>query len=248
MRKHVSFHKSFPLLALMVLFVFFHAPKAHAEGSPELFNSVNYAGVTLGLNTGTAADDSVFFAQADFQYNLYDLIFFAGVQGSGDGWSITGSVQYWPFTWNHFRLGAKLIYNLDIYGDISITNNILPGLTLECQPISWFAFRIDAYYLFKGRYIYALGDNGFLPTNTFAFNQRLYFYLPFNITLSQYVATYGTYRYTQPADLVLGLEAIWDMNESWQFSADITSRQIIYYIFTTSFNAWEFKLSARYKF
>lgn len=213
---------------------------------PKLFAPVNYVGATLGINTGTAADSSLFFAQTDFQYNISDWTFFAGIQGSGDGAGLTLSVQYWPFTWEHTRLGPEFIYNLDIYRDISVTNNILPGFAFECQPLSWFSFRIELFYLFKARIIHALDE--FLPVNTFAYKQQLNFYLPHDFTLSQYVATYGTYRYTQPGDLELGLKLSWDMNENWQFAFDVTSRQIIYYLFTTAFTAGEFKLGARYIF
>lgn len=214
---------------------------------PKLFEAVNYAGGNLGLSTGTAGDEHHFFAEGLFQYNLKDWTFFAGAQATKESGSITISAQYWPFTWERSRLGAKLIYNLDIYGDISLTNNILPGITFECQPSSWFAFRIDTFYLFKGRFVYALEDQAFQPINTFAYRQELLFYLPYDITLSQYVATYSSFRYTQPADLELGLAASWDMDENWTFTADITSRQIIYYLFTTAFTAWEFRLGARYR-
>lgn len=246
--KPIFFHKYLLILVLIPFSCFFQPTRAHADTNPRLFKAVDYAGATLGLSTGTAADEYHFFVQADFQYNLYDWTFYAGAQGTKESGGITLSVQYWPFTWEHTRLGPKLIYNLDIYSDISITNNILPGITFECQPVSWFSFSIDTFYLFKGRYIYALEDEGFVPVNTFAYSQHLNFYLPCNITLTQYVATYSTFRYTQPADLEIGLKVSWDMNQSWQFTAEAVSRQIIYYLFTTAFTAGEFKLGARYIF
>lgn len=248
MRKHAFFHKFFPLLALLPLSVFFHPQKVYADTNSRLFRAENSVGATVGFSTGTAADNNHFFAQADFQYNLYDWTFYAGAQGAAGSGSITLSAQYWPLTWDHTRLGPKLIYNLDIYGGTSITNNILPGITFECQPVSWFSFSIDTFYLFKGRFVHELEDKSFLPIHTFAYSQRLDFYLPCNITLTQYVATYSTFRYTQPADLELGLKATWDMNQNWQFTAEAVSRQIIYYLFTTAFTAGEFKLGARYLF
>ena len=248
MKKTVFTYKFFIFLSFLVFTAMLHAPKASADPAPRLFSADNFAGATLGFSTGTPADSNHFFAQADFQYNLYDWTFYAGAQGAIGSGSITLSAQYWPFTWDHTRLGPKLIYNLDIYGGTSITNNILPGITFECQPVSWFSFRIDTFYLFKGRFIHALGDKSFLPIHTFAYSQHLNFYLPCNITLTQYVATYSTFRYTQPADLELGLKATWDMNQSWQFTAEAVSRQTIYYLFTTAFTAGEFKLGARYLF
>ena len=247
MKKRTFTLKIFLLILLASFSSSLNAQEKTDVGSPKLFEAVNYAGGNIGLSTGTTGDGHHFFAEGLFQYNLKDWTFFAGAQASKDGGSITLSVQYWPFTWERSRLGAKLIYNLDIYGDISITNNILPGITVECQPTPWFAFRIDTFYLFKGRFIYALQDQAFQPVNTFAYRQELLFYLPHDITLSQYVATYSSFRYTQPADLELGLAASWDMDENLTFTADITSRQIIYYLFTTAFTAWEFRMGARYK-
>lgn len=134
--------------------------------------------------------------QGSYLYDAPIVTAGGGVQFGTDKFDLQGSGVFWFLRTNHQKLGAGLVYHLNVFKDISSTNDLLAGLYYKCQPIWWFSFLLNFNYFFKSRTVFEIAN--YVPAlinNSLGFSVRFDFYPIKYISFYLEMATYEKFRY-----------------------------------------------------
>jgi len=211
------------------------------------FPSFKAVSATLGFNTGNGFEQYHFLGQAMFILDHGSFSAYSGIQGGKGSFDFVAAGMYWPLRLAKFRLGVGAVYNLNFYSDISMTNNILPGIYIDWRPSDLFYFGFSFKYMLKLRTIYAIADKiPALVNNTVAFGFLFQFNLPHGFGVYLEAASYERYRY-----MIIGVPSFtagltYRMNPSWTFGFEAVVRFIDFFTLSATYDDSEFRLSARY--
>lgn len=214
-----------------------------------LFPSFKALEMSAAYNTGTAFETYRVYGNLKFLLRDESVSMDVGLQyGPGTIDAMTSAV-YWPLRFTHVKVGVGLIYNLEFFSDISMTNNLLPGIYVDYRPCSWFTFDAMTSFFIKARTIYVIADvKPLLMNYSLALGFNFEFKLPYNFGLSLGFNSYEDFRY-----MVLGAPSFsatlsYTLNESWAFYFSACAHYVDFFTLSSAYEDAEFKLSARFMF
>lgn len=221
------------------------------DDSPEknFFPSYKALELTAGYNTGSAFETYRFYGNLKFILSDEKISIKAGLQYGPGNVDATSSMVFWPLRFTHVKLGFGVIYNIEFFGDISMTNNILPGIYVDYRPCSWFSLDAMTSFFVKGRTIYAFADvTPLLMNYSVALGFNMWFYLPYNFALSVGCSSYEDFRYMVLCAPTFSGSVSYTLNKSWSFSFTALAHYVDFFTLSSAYEDAEFKLSARYIF
>jgi len=214
-----------------------------------LFPKFRAMELCAGYNTGAAFESYRFFGSLNFLLDSEKVRFWTGLQYGPGNVDFTNTIVYWPLRFTHVKLGIGLVYNLEFFRDISMTNNLLPGLYVDYRPCSWFSVDVATSFFIKARTIYAIADDIPLLMNySAALGLNLNFYLPYNFGLSLGLNSSEDFRYYVLGATSFSATISYALNETWSFYFTGTARYVDFFFLSSAYEDAEFKLSVRFAF
>ncbi|MBR6296721.1 MAG: hypothetical protein IKR40_09640 [Treponema sp.] len=202
-----------------------------------------------GYNTGAAFETYRFFGSLHFLLDNEKIRFWTGLQYGPGNVDFTNTIVYWPLRFTHVKVGIGLVYNLEFFSDISMTNNLLPGIYVDYRPCSWFSFDASTSFFIKARTIYAIADTVPLLMNySAALGLNFNFYLPYNFGLSLGLNSSEDFRYYVLGASSFSATISYTLNQAWSFYFTGTARYVDFFTLSSAYEDAEFKLSVRFAF
>lgn len=146
------------------------------------------------------------------------------------------------------HVGSGVIYNFNVFYDISLSNNFLPTLFIKWKPCTIYQLSLDLSFFLKLRTLFVLKDYQPLLLNTSAaFRLRNDFYLPRNINLFIEVSSIETFRYMILCAPSFSFGGLIPINEKIELQADATIHYIDFFTLSANYEDTTIRLGVKYK-
>ena len=218
------------------------------SASMPLYTPVSYMAFSAGYCFSDKKwNPSMMLVQGKYQFEDETKTIFAGAQLGDNGFNLTARFSYWPFRFDHIRIGVGGIYNLDFYSTISMTNNLLPGLFLDIRPLSWLEIQMDLFYLLKFRSIYSvMRVTPCLLMQSTSYNLSFLFRLPANFGFYVGIATLEDFRIVTLGYNIFSLGLSYQITEKWNVLLDLSLRAPDFPVLGGVYDETEIRVTGRY--
>lgn len=213
-----------------------------------LFVRSSSARLGIGFNTGTGFEPYRAFGQAWFSMDAGRWSLDVGAKASYLSFDFSTDMIFWPLCFTHVRAGVGMMYNINLYGNMGLNNNFLPGLYFQYRTGGVFSVKAFVNYLCKLRTVYSIADTQpFLQNNSLGAGLAFSFSLPGNFDINLTVATYEMFRVMVVGTPSVSLDVGYRI-KNWQFGLGAVARFIDPFILSAHFYDAEFNGWVRYIF